>query len=86
MLSSSGLENRWVGRVCQRLLGNFDKAQCLSSLLTMSIMITMMIITMTILRMTIIMMTIMRTTREPVAFFCYFSSFELMTRDKKEST
>ena len=52
----------------------------------MSIMITMMIITMTIMRMTIITMTIMRTTREPVAFFCYFSSFELMTRDKKEST
>ena len=23
-------------------------------------------------------------TREPVAFFCYFSSFELMTKGKKE--
>ena len=46
----------------------------------MTIMTMTMVVTMKIMTITILMMT-----REPVAFFCYFSSFELMTRDKKES-
>ena len=51
-------------------------------------MMATMIITIMMMRMiamTIILMLMMQC-REPVAFFCYFSSFELMTRDKKEST
>ena len=47
----------------------------------MAVTITMML--MMIMAITIMMMLMMMLTREPVAFFCYFSSFELMTRGKK---
>ena len=50
-------------------------------MIMMAVTITMML--MMIMAITIMMMLMMMLTREPVAFFCYFSSFELMTRGKK---